>query len=237
MLIIDAFKTDLFERLKVHNKWFVETLHEICIKKGERYFYKEEPTREISHWFDVERIRHIPLPRHYPNLIPLNFHEKLCLLENPPNYVSIFLINLLFADRKDIMIEDACCGQGKFAVLLSHLGFKNHSFIDNFSQIRPELLTHTIAKAGLKLRLNEPVEQVRPVVFNQVAYPGHVREYCESTEIFCHYRVIDWFDGLPIAKNYRRLCTDSDDLMVVHCRNDKYDEFADKIRPYVVGQC
>jgi hypothetical protein len=150
------------------------------------------PSGEICDWFDPRRINKIPMSKHYPDLAPLNDDPKFCLLDNYPNYTAILLIDTLFSDRKEtVCIEDSCCGQGKLAYYLSKLGFKKFSFWDNFSQISPQLLLNTMYRAGIDYSLNQPVEEIMPVVFTQFNYPLAVRTIAKSVELACIYDILE----------------------------------------------
>jgi hypothetical protein len=232
-MIIDVFKTDLFNKLKEHNNELVNIFDRVCINRNNKYYYRQDPTQEVSHWFNVYKMNTNPLPKHYPNIIPLNFDPKFCLLENYPNYVSLFLVNLLY-DDKDIIIEDVCSGPGKFAFYLSKLGFKNFSLIDNFSQIRPEFLYETMKADGIVYKLNAPLDEIKPIVTNQVSYPAVVRETYPTTELMCMYSIMTERRDFLCKNGYKLLCTDSDDMMICLARADKHDEFTNKLRPFEV---
>jgi hypothetical protein len=232
-MLIDAFKTDFFKNLSVYNQDLIDVFNEVCFyNKTDVPYYRSEPTKEVSYWFDPRRMRDLPLPKHYPRLIPLNNDPKFCLIEFLPSYVSIFLTNLVYQDRKDVLIEDVCCGQSKYAFYLSKLGFKNFNLIDDFSQMKEELLLRTIEKAKLIPSINQSCS---PIVFNQTGYGNKVKEVPPSVELMCLFaNCINWMEE---SLEYRLLCHDSDnELIWAYARLDKYDEFAEKLLPYMVIQ-
>ena len=234
-MIIDVFKTGLFEPLKPFNDDIIAILDAVCIQGEDgEYYYRAEPERRISRWFDPSKQKTLPFPRHWPNTIPANDDPKYCLLENYPSYASIFVINELYGDNKDVMIEDVCCGQAKFAFFLSKLGFKNFSLIENFSELRPEFLIATMAAGGITYKLNAPTEDVKPVIMNHVAYPSLVREITPSIELLCVYnneRAVKVADELT---NFKWVAIDTDGLLSVYARLDKYDLFHSKLAKYEV---
>ena len=232
-MIIDVFNADSpFEHLKQYNELVIRAWDKVTQLDGARYVYRSDPTKEVSSWFNPHNVSKLPFTKHYPKLIPLNHDPKFSLLDNRPNYVSIFLINALYRDRKDVVIEDVCCGSGRFTFYLSKLGFSNFSLFDDFSQMLPELLTSLVD--GIGYELNGSVKVVRPVVSNQVAYPYIVRDYTDSLELVCIYNNENLLDGiishLAEAGDYRLLCSDRDDLMSCFVRGDKFDEFYDIIK-------
>lgn len=226
---INVFKTGLFESLKTHNAAIIKAFLEVAYQKDGKWFYKQEPDREVSYWFNPFSIRSIPLPLLDPNIYPINHDVKWVLLDNYSNYATMFVINEIYRDRKDVMIEDVCCGPAKLTFFLSKLGFHNFSLFDNFSQMRQELMDAVMS--GIPHRLNQPPEDIKPEVFVQIAYPRIVRPIHKTVDLICVYPLL-WnvfdFDGM----GYRILCRDSDDTMIFYAHERKWQEFHDKLKPY-----
>lgn len=192
-----------------------------------------------SWWFHPDAIRELPLPRTYPHCSQLLSEPKFNLILFGANYPSLFLINELFADRKDIFIEDYACGMGRLIYYLSKCGFKNFNCIENFSQVAECLLEDTLKTANLGIRYNR--DDIRCQVVNIVGYPTYYRKVNTCVELFLLYENINY--ELPNSKleplssrleqnNYKFLCTDSDTMIRAYCRVDKYDEFREKLKHY-----
>lgn len=241
-LIIDIFKDDsIFRRLATFNDELKQIFHKVCFYKnaetiGEKFmeggfYYRKDPTRHIGPWFNPFRMNEVPFPQNYPHTVQLNYDIKFRLLEWAPNYVSMFLIDKFYND-KAVLIEDVCCGQGKFAFYMSKLGYKNFSMIDDFSQLMPELFHETMAAAasGTKYVLND--KRAEPVIVNHVGYPNLVRSFPQSVELICLYNNVNIIKAMDENTNFKRLCSDSDNFLYGYVRHDKYEEFAEKLKPY-----
>jgi hypothetical protein len=191
---------------------------------------------EICYWFNPREMKKVQMSKWYPYLSPLNNDPKFCLVDYFNNYPTLCVIATLYSDRLNVCIEDVCCGPGKLAFYLSKLGFTNFSMIDNFSQMPKQLLDETLR--GIPFLLNKPIEEVNPAVVVQSAYPWKVRELGEP-ELVCTYRHTALeqaiTDELQQRGNYQKLCRDSDELMLFHCRSDKVEEYRSKLAKVTVA--
>lgn len=230
---IDIFKNKCLWNFLAQFNTVIQKRWEKCIeKRGSTYVWKngEVLSEGVAVWFNPATVSQIPFPRNYPNLIPLNYDLKFIVNENRCCYLGIFLINLLYQDKQDILIEDRCCGMAKFSFLLAQLGFNNFNLIDNFSQIDSACIDKMMEGIPFKVNRNE-----EPVVINQSGYPCVLEDRpIGNAELICLYNnehLIDWAN-----KNLTFLCEDSDLLSKAYCRPDKLGEFQNKIRKYEVKQ-
>jgi len=187
-------------------------------------------TNPCQIWFNPKNIQQVPFPRHYPEIIPLNYDKKFLVNENRCCYLGMFLINLLYADRKNVLIEDRACGMAKFSFLLAQLGFSNFSLIDDLSQVGISGIENMMKGIPYKLNTFD-----KPVIINQSGWPNPMEDRpIDDAELICFYnnaRLIDWAN-----EHLTFLCEDSDGLARAYCRADKLTEFQDKIREYEVKE-
>jgi hypothetical protein len=149
-----------------------------------------------------------------------------------PNYPALFIINKLYGDKKDVLIEDLGCGLSQITFYLSKLGFTNFSLVENY-----KFLTEALAKdfwnTGIKkYKLNEPNTQ--PIVSVIVGHHPMPKEYTPSTELYCVYEKDTLIADFEKLEAYKFLCRDSDGMINFYARNDKYDEFKSKLEPYKI---
>lgn len=237
-LIIDIFKdVALWHYLSTFNKQIKDVFDKYVIryqdeKLGEQL--KDIEGNFISaDWFDIDKLKERAWSWYsYPKTLPLYLQDKFSLLETRENYVSIFVIYTLYYYTKNIMIEDAACGMGKMVFYLSKLGFNNFSLIENFSQTSKLLLEKIMEKGTIQYKLNRPEEEINSVVYNQIEWPKHLRKITESLELLCFYGLMEKYCQTLVEKGFRFLCKDSDNFMVVYCREDKYDHFLKVLKPY-----
>src|SRR5437762_2951452 len=61
---------------------------------------------QVHGWFDLR----VPKDAEF---FPIKLPGDMVKLHvYPPNYLTLSLINLLYSDKKDTLIEDVCCGPG-----------------------------------------------------------------------------------------------------------------------------
>ena len=150
-----------------------------------------------------------------------------------PNYPALFLINLIYKGE-DVLIEDYACGAGYFTYYLSKLGFKKWSLIDGFTQVERGLLENVLSESGVEYTINN--YSANPTVVNCVGYPWYYNKLPLSAELVCFYpcdHILDTVVYHLKEQGYRELCWDSDKLQVFLCKPEKYNEFMNKIQPYV----
>lgn len=240
-MIIDVFKDqNFFKMLQPYNKIIWEACKTATFaREGEEY---DLPNNKVSYWFNPNHLRELHISKNYPKkTYKVTKNKKFKLLLYFPNYISLYLINLLYKNRKDVLIEDMACGMARFAVYLRQLGFTNFHFSENFSQVSEALLKETMKLANINYSLNQL--NIESVIINLVSWTQLTRNNIPSSaELLCLYNrknfVIQKDDGLYVVsnsgaykpmKNFKLLCTDVDELMNIYCRDDKYEEFSNII--------
>jgi len=226
---IDLFKDGLFEGLKQHNQEIID----IC----DRHKINKYPGHRIGDssawWFDPRNIQKLHLTQSwkkngqiiYPEPDKRVYDEKFCLILHVPNYLALWLTNKLM--DKDILFEDLASGLSQVSFYLHKLGFKYFSFVENFEHIAPCLFYDFMKSSGIKYFLNE--QDTKPNVTNIVAHHPYPKGIIRSNELFISYvkdELIEMFDRL---EGYKFLCEDSDGMSRAYSREDKYDEFVEKL--------
>lgn len=237
-MIIDVFKDpNFFKSLEPYNKIIWEACKTATFaKEGQEY---DLPNNKVSYWFNPNHLGELHLSKNYPNkTYKVTKNKKFKLLLYFPNYISLYLINLLYKNRKDVLIEDMACGMGRVDVYLRQLGFTNFHFTENFCQVSEALLKTTMKLANIDYTLNQL--NTEPVIINLVGWTKLTRSTIpDSVELLCFYNREDLVevreDGLYVVsdsdeykpiKDFKFLCTDVDELTNVFCRKDKYEEFS-----------
>lgn len=204
--------------------------------------YESIGDKRSDWWFDPIRYKEMSMPKVTPIPRKLNLLFQLCnfpdanyykLYLYAPNYITILLINVLFRDRKEILIEELCGGDGRLFVFLSKLGFTNFSIVDNFSQLNKSLLEGMILTNNLACIINN--DNTEPIVVSHMGYPIYPKSNIpNSVELICQYgniRAKELLSNL-FDNNYIELCRDQNDISVAYCRKDKYEEFLEIIKSY-----
>ena len=251
-MIVDIFKkgNTLFESLEHKNQMIIDN---DTRKPGEG----ETFTRDlVSPWFDPHGVKELWLGRIYPEPAEAKDRPEYNLIIHLSNYLPLFLIDLLYRDRKGITIEDFGCGDGRLFVYLRSMGYIKFSGWDNWSQIPYPIYGDMMRAIKTYPVLNDP--RVNPVVVNnshapfvflthgfddrtfspygdKVRLPHHGRDV-SNTELVTFYSGDKWENELAPAmlpkRGFRFLCKDADDLSVAWCREDKYNEFKGKLKEY-----
>lgn len=189
-----------------------------------------------SPWFDPSQFRQAALTTSYPEIDPRTAdEERFPLILYAPNYLPLFLLNLIYKGKDNTSIEDLCGGAGRLVFYLSKLGFNNFYLAENFSQVSPHLLAALMIKGNIDLKLNH--SDVQPQVSVLIGYPWIPKGFRKSIELFCVYPCDNMFKTIiPEIKamGYKRLCEDSDYMCLAYCREDKYTEFMTRIQEYEV---
>jgi hypothetical protein len=245
---IDIFKSNLFTFLEKNNQALKEITSDVD--------WKFDPAmglvlgHKISTWFNPNTINLNPLPDEYPIPRQHQHDKKWNLILNIPNYTSLFVINELYKHNKYVHIEDACCGMGNLAFYLMQLGFYNFSFIDNWSQCPEFMLERVLAKNIGNYAINYIDSYCEIINFSSyIYYPRHIRGkdiffsdgkedkiyINKRTELFCSYMKLPHIVN-PLIEDYNFtfLCSDKDETMHIYCRKDKYEEFKQKLEPFVI---
>lgn len=242
-MIIDIFKgSQLYTDLIPHNGVILDACKGFEFTNGGTY---DTTKRESSWWFNPLQVRQLPISHVYPNLLPVQEDPRLCLYLYAPNYMSLMLINRLYKG-KDIIIEEQACGMGRLSFYLNKLGFNNFSFIDNFSQLCPELFQALTGK--LTHTLND--YEIVPDVLNLVGLPYFVKRVYPQTELVITYNRTNLIEEMEGKLFYRPdenhyggmlemsdkvfLCKDKYDMTNVWCNANKYDEFKSKIEEFKI---
>jgi len=231
---IDIFKDGLFETLTPFNQDVLDVCEQWNYNAGgQEYDFSQ---KRVSNWFDPKKLRNIYIPASYPHHVPLTDEAKWSLQLYCCNYMTLFVVNKLYADRKDVLIEDVGSGMGRLGHYLHKSGFTNLSFQDDFSQTDQRMFEDMMKKSGIdNYKLNDKLS--RPIVMTQVALPAIIKSPVTDTELYCFYNNVPRISVEEVTKNYglQFLARDADDLMFVYCKADKYDEFLAKLKPYEVA--
>ena len=190
---------------------------------------------KISPWFEPKNIRDLGLSRTYPEMAACQYRREYCIYLHCSNYLALFLINLLYENNKNILIEDIGGGMAWFFLYLNKLGFNNFHLWENFSQLSQHVAEDFINTYKLKCAINIP--ELNPVIINNVGVPDFIdRKISPETELICCYtnRSLE-MAAVNYLKNkgFSYLCRDIDDLAFVYCRKDKFTEFQVKVKKYV----
>lgn len=242
--VINIFKDKtLYSNLEQYNQDLIDI--------GNKYTYKSQDYHHdktlSSYWFtpNIDRIRSLPLMRCHPlddPLVSKNTNYNLLLFV--PNYLPLFLINLLYTN-KDICIEDFGCGSAWFSYYLSKCGYNNFSFWDNWYQCNENIFLDVVKKGNISYKLNEM--KTNPTVVNNSGSPftfitygidGEHDRDLSNLELVCFETNLNWKNKYaPIflpKKGFRYLCEDKDNLSISYCREDKYNNFLEQIKPYAI---
>lgn len=229
-MIINILNTSLFNSLERHNQVIATAVE--GFKFNSEYNLAQEI---ISPWFDPKNVKDLGLSRTYPHMSKEQYRPEYCLTLHCSNYLGLFLINRLY-ENKNTLIEDIGGGMGWWFVYLHKLGFNNFSLIDNFSQ-----LSETAAlkfKEIVKVPITINNFGLKPVVTQNVGVPALLnRGVQENLELIICYtnRALESAAERTLPElGYTFLCKDTDDLAFAYCRNDKYEEFTNKLKEYEV---
>jgi hypothetical protein len=247
-LILDIFKgLSLFKSLETYNSVINKVSKQASYKKG--CFY-QTTNQEASFWFDVDQIRKTPLPKDYPNLDPIQMDPRFNLQMHIANYMSLLVLDACFGNRRDVLIEDMCCGMGNLVFYLNKLGFNNFSMIDNFSQLPKKLFDSLMEEARktdptFKYRLND--YSCSPIAINIIAYTRYLRRdsdenpiFPESLELFLSYVPLVpntahlQFNNNQFFQKYRWLATDPHRMIWAYCTDEKYADFYSRLERYKI---
>lgn len=203
---------------------------------------------QASWWFAPERVDTHPLSHLYhlnPNTHPVQKDPRFCLKLYAPNYFSLLLINTLYQEKKDILIEEQCGGRGDLIFYLSKLGFKDFTLIENWTQLPKALMESLLTTHNIFPHLTPPDKD--PEVINLIGYTYFVRPIYAGTELVITYNntslitrgegeTFMYRDGClekySLMKDMVWLATDKYGLANAYCKRDKVEEFTEKLKPY-----
>ena len=237
---INIFKDKkMWENLEKYNTDIIDVYNKDG-GKGSTYWFNPDTFKEHS-WVRKRTVAGQSFIK------DLEYSKYYNLFLTGGNYLSLFLINKLYSDNKNILIEDVCCGMGRLVFYLSKLGFNNFSMIDDFSQIREELFNAVMKKGNVNFVLNQ--KKTKPIVSNLVDYPWYVNptpneispkdEVPDSSELFCFYCAPNIFVSIGkylLENGYKELCMSQDLISVAYCKEEKYEEFKNKLKSYIIGE-
>lgn len=234
-MIIDIFKNDYFKQFQKETEGIIEASKSIKFcQSGEEY---DLANNKISIWFDPTMIKQMVPSRSYPDTCAEmhdSAYEDLVLFHS--NYLGLFLIPLLYADRKNIAIEDFGAGIGHFLVYLSHFDFYNFHVRENFSQMSKPCLDVIMNKFDLNYYLNDSNFKAIVTHNSGATEPSFVNFHPELELIICYtnrsiekHAADHWYE-----KDFVFLCKDKHDFAFAYCRKDKYDEFSKKLKDYIL---
>lgn len=236
---------DVFKGCHIYN--YLEQFNDIVNKVGNSTRYKKDgnyntKNNEASFWFDPEKARYTPLPANYPDLQVVQFDPRLNLTLHCANYMVLLILETLYNDKRDILIEDICCGMGNLIFYLSKLGFKHFNAIDNFSQLPQSAFENLMKEGYINYTLNDM--NAPAIVSSLIAYIRYVKINKEgqqvipdSLELFSSYVPLSPgnnnlhldADKFFNEDNFTCLANDPDRLLWVYCKEHKYDEFRQKL--------
>ena len=248
-------RINIFKDYKLYNT--LSQYNKDLIDIGKKYVYGNEDKWAIiqdnfvgSSWFNTNNVKTLPLSRTYPNNDPIvSAKEEYNLILYVSNYLTLFLINLLYKD-KNICIEEFGCGVGWLIYYLSRCGYNNFSVWDDWSQGNNKIFLELTETYNIPYQLNNI--NTNPTVVNNVGTPGiFITHGIDATklgqdgyrdlsnlELICFYSNRIWKEKYaPVIltrKGYRYLCEDEDNLALAYCREDKYEEFKGKIEQYEI---
>lgn len=237
-MIINIIKNHQWiDELELFNK----VIKEVSSKYHFPTSWKTLKQNEASRWFNPDRYNWAPLSRTYPFVAKEQMRPEYKLIENLPNYVTMFLIKELYADRKNILIEDFGCGMGRLLFFLSKLGFTNFHAIEIFKQLPQQLFIDLMEAGNITYALNDL--SLNPVIVNNCNAPftfithglKDATRNLSNVELICFYAKKTWETQAPKRLGplgYKFLCKDSDAMTVAWCRNDKLKEFTEKLKQY-----
>lgn len=201
---------------------------------GQEYDFEK---RIISSWFNPAKIRELGISRIYPEHSFVQYRPEYCLKIHCSNYLPLFLINLFYSSRKNILIEDVGGGMCWFFLYLHILKFNNFHLCESFEQLSQEAAQNFINLNFLPCKIND--KKARPIISNNVGVPEFlVREVTPELELICCYtnRGLEKRAEEYEQFGFKFLCKDFDDLAFAYCRENKYNEFKEKLIPYKVNE-
>lgn len=257
-ILIDPFKDNgIYKFLEQFNEPVERISRSANYQKEGNYNVNQN---EASFWFNPAKIRETWFPETYPHAHPIQADIRFNLCMHCVNNESLLIINTLFSDRKDILVEDVCCGIGALFFYLSKLGFNNFAGIDNFSQLPKSMFEDLMKEGNLKYTLNELYNS--PIVTNIIAYTKYVKRKIletkkiktddgteinheiydteiipDSLELFLTYYPLRpgnnnlHIDNSKFFERFVPLTRDQYNMLYGYCRVDKYEEFVKKLEP------
>jgi len=198
-----------------------------------------------SWWFEPQKTNRLPSSIAYPYVTPVQKHSSLKLYLYYSNYFSLMLIDALYSEKKDILIEEQAGGRGDLLVYLKALGFANFNMIDNFTQLPKSLYEDMMKEINVQPKLND--FSCAPTVLNLVGLPYFIKSIHKETELVITYDN-QWVVGKGEGESYHYkdgghekntvmenkvwLATEVHGAANAYCNKDKVEEFYTKLEKY-----
>ncbi len=157
----------------------------------------------------------------------------------------MLLINTLYSNRREVLIEEQAGGMGVLLFYLNKLGFANFTLIDNWTQLPKSLMESLLSSNGIVPHLTPP-EQA-PTIINLIGYTYFIKSIQPETELVICYNNTSlitrgegesWMyrDGCleknSVMTNKVWLATDKYGLANAYCNKDKVEEFTAKLKQF-----
>lgn len=233
-MIIDIFKDkSYFENLKDFNSGIIKASENLKYNIPDHEYDLENDV--ISEWFDPKKIKRMPTSRTYPLPAKEQFRDEYSLILYNANYLALFLLPILYKENRNILIEDVGAGVGHLLVYLHYVGFRNFHVKENFTQISKKSLDIIMEYFKIPYLLNDTTLKAEVIHNSGVPEPSCL-VFTDKTELAICYTnrtIEEWASKYWKEKNFVFLCKDYDDFAFAYCRKDKYEEFKEKLKPYV----
>lgn len=232
-MIINIFKNKkYFENFKNYNFEIIRASKKLKYNNPDHEY--DLPNNVISEWFDPHKIRRMPTSRTYPLPAREQFKDEYSLILYNANYLGLFLIPTLYQDNKSVLIEDIGAGVGHLLIYLNVLGFNNFHIKENFSQVSKDSLDLVMSHFNIVYQLNN--QELKPVILHNSGVPEPssflFNDQTELAICYTNRNIEEWANKYWKEKNFIPLCKDADDFAFAYCREDKYQEFKEKLSPY-----
>lgn len=231
-MLINIFKDDHFKKYSDVSSKLISASNLLKFtQEGQEY---DLPNDVISRWFDPKEIKCMPASRSYPDCTKEQLGKEYDLVLYQANYLALFLIPLLYSDRKDVLIQDIGAGIGHLLAYLKHDDFNNFLIKENFSQCSKHSLDIIANHLNFSYQLND--DKALFIIQNNSGVPEpSIFTFPESVELTISYtnrNIEKWAETYWKEKDFVFLCKDLHDHAFAYCRKDKLEEFQSKLKPY-----
>jgi len=233
-MIVNYFKDkSLWEKLEKYNTYLMIVSNAFTYRSHNFELKKEE----VSDWFYPPKVKYNSVGRSFPNSHEASKNPDFKLYLNLSSYLVVFLLDILYNGKRDVLIEDVGAGDGKLEYYLDKIGFNNFHLIENFQELPIKLLNANLK--GIPYKLNDIQNTFPIVVINSGSYSASndiTLRWPPSIELAICY-THENFDCEEFYKRleywgYKFLCRDVHNLAIAFAKYDKYEEFMEKLKPY-----